>query len=68
MLDECGSNERRISACYPLHLGMNIMRLTTAIHPQYLPERRELFKRVSAAFIDAKSPRKLFEPLCDELR
>ena len=68
MLDECGANERRIRACYWLHLGMDDMRLTTAIHSQYLRERRELFTRASAVFIDAKSPRKHFEPLCNELR
>jgi hypothetical protein len=58
MFDECDSNERRISACDQLHLGMDDMRLTTAIHPQYLPERRELFKRASPVFIDANIPEK----------
>ena len=58
MLDERGANERRISACYRLHLGMHDMRLTTVIRPQYMPERRELFKRASAIFIDANIPEK----------
>ncbi len=37
---------------------MDDLRLTTAIHPQYLPERRELFKRASPVFIDANIPEK----------
>jgi len=58
MLDECGVNEQRNSACYWLHLGMDDMRLTIATRSKYLPERRELFKRASAHFIDAKLPEK----------
>lgn len=58
MLDECDANERRISACYRLHLGMDDMRLATAILPQYLRERRELFKRTPSVIIDANIPEK----------
>jgi len=39
-----------------LHLGMDDMRLTASIHPEYLRERRELFKQASAVFIDANLP------------
>ena len=41
-----------------LHLGMDDMRVTAAIHPEYLRERRELFKQASAVFIDANLPAK----------
>lgn len=41
-----------------LHLGMDDMRVTAAIHPEHLRERRELFKQASAVFIDANLPEK----------
>ncbi|MCK5053353.1 MAG: carbohydrate kinase family protein [Anaerolineales bacterium] len=41
-----------------LHLGMDDMRLTAAIHPEHLREHRELFKQASAVFIDANLPEK----------
>jgi len=39
-----------------LHLGMDDMRVTAAIHPEHLRERRKLFKQASAVFIDANLP------------
>ncbi len=58
MLDECDANRAKANACDRLRLGMNDMRLTTAISPQYLRERRELIKRASVVFSDANLPEK----------
>jgi pseudouridine kinase len=41
-----------------LHVGMDDMRVVSSITPDYLQQRRELFKQASAVFVDANLPPK----------